>query len=62
MYQLPQLAKAICDDKLRTAEHHQLCNQAYAARDESARRGSAWLAGLRLRLTPESLRRASQAF
>jgi len=62
MYQLPELAKATCDDKLRAAEHHQLCNQAYAARDDGARRGSARLASLRLRLIPDSLRRASQVF
>ena len=61
MYQLPELAKAICDDKLRAAEHHQLCAQAYAARRMGARRGIARLAGLRLRLTP-ALRRAAQAF
>lgn len=61
MYQLPELAKAICDDKLRAAEHHQLCAQAYAARRIGARRGIARLAGLRLCLAP-ALRRAAQAF
>ena len=61
MYQLPELAKAICDDNLRAAEHHQLCAQAYAARRIGARRGIARLAGLPLRLAP-ALRRAAQAF
>ena len=61
MYQLPQLAKAICDDKLRAAEHHQLCAQAYAARRNGTQR-TARLAGLRLRLTPGALRRAAQAY
>ena len=62
MYQLPELAKAICDDKHRAAEHHQLSAQAYAARRIGARRGIARLAGLRLRLSPAALRRAAQAF
>jgi hypothetical protein len=62
MYQLPELAKAICDDKLRTAEHDQLCAQAYAARRNGAQRGIARLAGSRLRLATTSLRRAAQAF
>lgn len=61
MYQLPELAKAIGDDKLRAAEHHQLGAQAYPARRNGARRGIARLAGLRLRLAPASLRRAAQA-
>jgi hypothetical protein len=62
MYQLPELAKAICDDKLRGAKHNQLCAQAYAARRIGARRGIARLTGLRLRLSPAALRRADQAF
>ena len=62
MYQLPQLAKAIGDDELRAAEHHQLCAQAYAPRRNGARRGIARLVGLRLRLASASLRRATQAF
>ena len=61
MYQLPELAKATCDDKLRAAEHHQLYAQAYAARRHGARRGIARLAALSLRLAPASLRRATQA-
>jgi hypothetical protein len=61
MYQLPELAKAICDDKRRAAEHHQLRAQAYAARRNGTRRGIAQLTGLRLRLTPAALRRADQA-
>jgi hypothetical protein len=61
MYQLPELAKATCDDNLRAAEHHQLCAQAYAARRNGARRGIARLAGLRLRMALASLRRAAQA-
>ncbi len=61
MYQLPQLAKAICDDNRRAVEHHRLCAQAYAARRNGTRRGLARLTGLRLRRSP-ALRRASQAF
>ena len=61
MYQLPELAKAIRDDKLRAAQHHQLCAQAYAARRNGTRRSIARLAGLRLRLAPASLRRAAPA-
>jgi hypothetical protein len=61
MYQLPELAKAICDDKRRAAAHHGLCAQAYAARRNGTRRGIARLTGLRLRLSP-ALRRAAQAF
>jgi hypothetical protein len=60
MYQLPDLAKAICDDKRRAAEHHRLCAQAYAARRNGTRRGIVRLRGLRLRLSP-ALRRADQA-
>jgi len=61
MYQLRELAKAICDDKRRAAEHHRLCAQAYAARRNGTRRGIVRLRGLRLRLSP-ALRRAGQAF
>ena len=61
MYQLPELAKAICDDKRHAAEHHQLFAQAYAPRRNGARRGIVRLAALRLRLAPASLRRAAQA-
>jgi hypothetical protein len=57
MYQLSELAKAICDDKLSAAEHQQLCAPAYAARRNGTRRGIARLAGLRLRLSPAALRR-----
>jgi hypothetical protein len=62
MYQLPELAKAICDDELRAAERRRLCAQAYAARRNGTGRGIARLAGLRLRLSPAALRRAAQAF
>ena len=62
MYQLPELTKAICDDKRRAAEHHRLCAQAYAARRNGTRPGTARPAGLRLRLLPAALRRAAQAF
>jgi len=62
MYQLPELTKAICDDKRRAAEHHRLCAQAYAARRKGTRRGIVRLTGLRLRLFPATLRRAAQAF
>jgi hypothetical protein len=62
MYQLPELARAICDDKSRAAEHHRLCAQAYAARRNSTRRGMVRLTGLRLRLSPSARRRAAQAF
>ena len=61
MHQLPELAKATRDDKLRAAEHHRLYAQAYAARRNGARRGIARLAALSLRLAPASLRRATQA-
>lgn len=61
MYQLPELAKAICDDNLRAAEHHQLCAQAYAARRNGTWRGIVRLTGLRVRLSPAALRRAGQA-
>ena len=62
MYQLPELAKAIRDDKRRAAEHHRLCAQAYAARRNGTRRGIVRLTGLRLRLFPATLCRAAQAF
>jgi hypothetical protein len=61
MYQLRELAKAICDDKRRAAEHHRLCAQAYAARRNGTRRGIVRLTGLRLRLSPAP-RRAARAF
>jgi hypothetical protein len=61
MYQPPELAKAICDDKRRAAEHHRLCAQAYAARRNGTRRGIVRLTGLRLRLSPAP-RRAARAF
>jgi hypothetical protein len=60
MYQLPELAKAISDDKLRAAGHRQLSAQSYAARDNTTRRGIARLAGLRL--VAYARRRATQAF
>jgi hypothetical protein len=47
MYQLPDLAKAICDDKRRAADHRRLSAQAYAARRDGTPRGIARLAGLR---------------
>jgi hypothetical protein len=62
MYQLPELAKAISNDKLRAANDRRLCTQAYAARGDGTRRGIALLAALRLRLAPSALRRAAQAF
>jgi hypothetical protein len=62
MNQLPELAKAICDDKRRAAEHRRPCPQAYAARRNGTRRGIVRLTGLRLRLLPAALRRAGQAF
>ena len=61
MYQLPELAKTICDDKRRAAQHHRLSAQAYAARRNGTRRGIR-LTGLRLRLFPAALRRAAQTF
>ena len=61
MYQLPELAKVICDDKRRAAEHHRLSAQAYAARRNGTWRGIR-LMGLRLRLSAAALRRAAQAF
>jgi hypothetical protein len=61
MYQLPELAKAICDDERRAAEHRRLSAPAYAARRNGNRRGIARLTGLRLRLFPAALRRAAQA-
>ena len=60
MYQLPELAKAICDDERRAAERRRLSAPAYAARRNGDRRGIARLTGLRLRLSP-ALRRAAQA-
>ena len=62
MYQLPDLAKAICDDERRAAEHRRLSAPAYAARRNGTRRGIARLTGLRLRLFPAALRRAAQGF
>jgi hypothetical protein len=62
MYQLPELAKAICDDKHRAAEHRRLGAQAYAARRNDTQRGIVRLTGLRLRLFPAAWRRAAQAF
>jgi hypothetical protein len=61
MYQLPELAKAICDDNRRAAEHRRLCAQAYAARSNGTPRGIARLTGLRVRLSPAAPRRAAQA-
>ena len=61
MYQLPELARTIRDDKRRAAEHHRLCAQAYAAPRNGTRRGIVRLTGLRLRLSPAA-RRAAQAF
>jgi hypothetical protein len=61
MYQLPELTKAICDDKRRAAEHRRLCAQAYAARRNGTRRGIVRLTGLDLRLFPAALRRAARA-
>jgi hypothetical protein len=61
MYQLPELAKAICDDERRAADHRRLSAPAYAARRNGTRRGIARLTGLRLRLSPAALRRAAQA-
>jgi hypothetical protein len=62
MYQLPELAKAICDDERRAAEHRRLSAPAYAARRNGTRRGIARLTGLRLRLSPAASRRAARAF
>ena len=62
MYQLPELAKAICDDKRRAADHRRLCAQAYAARRNGTRRGIVRLMGLRFRLFPVARRGAAQAF
>jgi len=61
MYQLPELAKAICDDERRAAEHRRLSAPAYAARRNGSRRGIARLTGLRPRLSLAALRRAAQA-
>jgi hypothetical protein len=61
MYQLPELATAICDDKRRAAEHRRLCARAYAARRIGTRRGIVRLTGLGL-LIPAVLRRTARAF
>ena len=61
MYQLPELARAICDDERRAAEQRRLSAPAYAARRNGTRRGIARLTVLRLRLSPAALRRAAQA-
>ena len=61
MYQLPDLAKVICDEERRAAGHHRLCAQAYAARRNGTRRGIARLTGLRVRLSPAARRRTAQA-
>ena len=62
MYQLSELAKAICDDERRAAEHRRTSAQAYAARRNGTRRGIARLAGLPFRLAPAAVRRAAQVF
>jgi len=61
MYHLPEVAKAICDDERRAAEHHRRSAQAYAAGRNGTRRGIARLTGLRVRLSPAALRRSAQA-
>jgi len=61
MYQLPELARTIRDDKRRAADHHRLCAQASAARRTGTWRGIVRLPGLRVRLSPAALRRAAQA-
>ena len=61
MYQLPELTKAICDDKRRAAEHRRPCAQAYAARRNGTWRGIVRLTGLRVRLSPAALRRTARA-
>jgi hypothetical protein len=61
MYQLSELAKAICDDERRAADHRRMSDRAYAARRHGTRRGIARLSGLRLRLSPAALRRAARA-
>jgi len=61
MYQLPDLARTIRDDKRRAAEHHQPCAQAHAARRNGTGRGIVRLTGLRVRLSPAALRRTAQA-
>jgi len=61
MYQLPELARTIRDDKRRGVEHRRLCAQAYAARRNGAWRGIVSLTGLRVRLFPAALRRTAQA-
>jgi hypothetical protein len=60
MYQLPELAKAISNDKLRAANDRRLCTQAYAARGDGTRRGIALLAALRLRLARVPRRSGTQ--
>ena len=62
MYQLSELANAICDDKHRAAEHHRRSAQAYAARRNGTRRGIARLTSLRLGRPPAAARGAAQAF
>jgi hypothetical protein len=61
MYQLPELARTIRDDKRRAAEHRRLCAPAYAARRNGTRRGIVRVTGLRVRLSPAALRRAARA-
>jgi hypothetical protein len=60
MYQLPELAKAIRDDKRRAAEHHRLCAPAYAAPRNGTWRGIVRRTGLRVRLSPAALRRTAR--
>jgi hypothetical protein len=62
MYQLPDLARATCDDKRRAAEHHRLRARAYVAGRNGTRRGIVRLTGLRLRRSRAVARRAPQAF
>ena len=62
MYQLPELARTIRDDKRRATEHHRLRAQAHAARRNGTWRGGiVRLTGLRVRLSPAALRRTGQA-
>lgn len=62
MYNLPDLARTIQDDRLR-AVRHQCRSQAYAAGRATERGGSDSVANLRVRLVPSILRvrRAAQA-
>jgi hypothetical protein len=60
MYQLPELARTIRDDKRRATEHHRLCAQAYAAPRNGTWRGIVRLMGLRVRLSPAVLRRTAR--